>query len=156
MPHESINLFHALLGATKSAVKTIWASEELAGLTGPQFGLLKSLHHRGAMTPGELAEILVVSAGNITGLIERLRKQGLVERRRLASDRRCLRIDLTPAGRAKLDAITPVWEKAVKSCFKPLSPIERKQLTDLLNRLHGLLPGGPHCCHTKDSKESGS
>ncbi|MFZ2957516.1 MAG: MarR family winged helix-turn-helix transcriptional regulator [Candidatus Ozemobacteraceae bacterium] len=156
MAHESIDLFRALITTTKAVVRVIWNIHELEGLTGPQFGLLMFLRRHGHGTPSEIADAMLVSAGNITGMIERLRKQGLVERRRLSTDRRCLRIALTTEGNTRLDYLYPIWEKSVKTCFKLLPSADQKQLITLLDQVNALLPGGPHISFPKDAKESRS
>lgn len=130
-----MQLFSALMIAMKSAIRTVWGAGERFGLTGQQFGLLMRLSCKGPMSPTELSESLVVSAGNITGLIARLQKQHLVERRRSASDRRSLRIAITPAGSEKLEEILPWWKIQVDGCFSAFNKTEKKELLGLLRRL---------------------
>jgi DNA-binding MarR family transcriptional regulator len=54
----------------------------------------------GPLTMTELGQRLMVSGGNMTGLTDRLEREGLVERRGDPADRRVQRISLTPRGRA--------------------------------------------------------
>ncbi len=70
------------------------------GLTGPQLWALKTLHRRGALTAGDLAEALVVHQSSVSVLIARLERRRLVRRVRRRSDRRFVEITLTEAGRA--------------------------------------------------------
>ena len=65
----------------------------------PQFDLLSTLSEREGASQQEIAERLYVTKGNVSGLIDRLEAQGLVERRALPSDRRSHALYLTPAGR---------------------------------------------------------
>jgi DNA-binding MarR family transcriptional regulator len=58
------------------------------GLTGPQLWALKTLHHQGAMTAGELAEALVVHQSSVSVLVARLERRRLVRRVRRRTDRR--------------------------------------------------------------------
>ena len=56
-------------------------------LTLPQFDVLAQLYRRPpGMTPGQLTRELLVTAGNVTGIVERLARRGLVERRPVPED----------------------------------------------------------------------
>lgn len=68
-------------------------------LSVPQCDVLTTLTEREGISQQELAARLYVTKGNISGLIDRLVANGLVERRALASDRRSHAIHLTPTGR---------------------------------------------------------
>jgi len=138
MTKESIDLFKSLIHTTKTAVRTIFARcgmGRLSEMTGPQFGLMMNLHDKGPLSPSELCENMFVTRPNITGMISRLKKLGLVERRRLTSDRRCLKIGLTQLGHEKIEAILPVWKKAANECLSKFSADDRHSLTHLLNKL---------------------
>jgi DNA-binding MarR family transcriptional regulator len=66
----------------------------------PRFDLMAQLDraHNG-MTLGELSQRMMVSNGNVTGLVDRLVEQGLVQRRRSPNDRRAQFVTLTAEGR---------------------------------------------------------
>ncbi|WP_406856634.1 MULTISPECIES: MarR family winged helix-turn-helix transcriptional regulator [unclassified Alsobacter] len=70
------------------------------GLSLPQFDVLSTLSEREGVSQQEIAERLYVTKGNVSGLIDRLTAQGLVERRALPADRRSYALHLTPQGRA--------------------------------------------------------
>jgi len=147
MSKESTDLFHALIHTTKAAVRGMISRSGLglhSGLTGPQFGLMGTLHHKGPLSPSELCEIMMVTPANITGMIARLKKLGLVERRRLSSDRRCLKIDLTPLGREKVENLIPVWRKAVSDCFSLFPADDQRTLITLLNRFREAIGASTH------------
>ena len=70
------------------------------GITSAQWltlGLLAQVGDQG-MTPTELCRQLCVSKQNMTGMIERLAKKGLIERRPEPRDRRSFRVAATEAG----------------------------------------------------------
>jgi DNA-binding MarR family transcriptional regulator len=52
-----------------------------------------------AMTLGELSQRMMVSNGNVTGLVDRLVEQGLLSRRPSPKDRRAQLVSLTAQGR---------------------------------------------------------
>lgn len=72
------------------------------GISIARFDYLAQLDRAGGgpLTMTELGQLLMVSGGNMTGLTDRLQREGLVERRRDAIDRRVQRISMTPRGRA--------------------------------------------------------
>lgn len=78
-----------------------WTEKQLAerGLTAAQAGVLFWLgSHDGALI-GDVAEALDIVPSAMTGLIDRMTRAGLVERRSDGSDGRACRIHLTAAGR---------------------------------------------------------
>ena len=65
----------------------------------PRFDVLASLDRAsGKLTMGELSRRLLVSKGNVTGIVSELERQGLVRRERDAYDRRTHYLELTPKG----------------------------------------------------------
>jgi DNA-binding MarR family transcriptional regulator len=83
---------------------------------------------------GQLADTLACDASNVTGLIDRLERQGLVRRRLGHRDRRIKEIQLTPAGtRIRTELQQRV---AGESCaLGRLSAAEQKALVRLLEKL---------------------
>lgn len=86
--------------------KTLLAEvrDELQGdVTLPRFDLLSNLDHEDGMTQAELSRRMLVTAGNLTGLVDRAERDGLVERRPDATDRRAVRVYLTRRGQKLFD-----------------------------------------------------
>ena len=77
------------------------------GLSTAQFDVLSSIHRHEGMTQQELAKTLLVTKGNICGLIDRMEAAGWVARRNDPFDRRTNRLYLTESGRQQLDQTTP-------------------------------------------------
>jgi DNA-binding MarR family transcriptional regulator len=69
------------------------------GVTLPQFDLMAQLHREPeGLRLGELSARMMVTNGNITGLVSRLEGEGLVRRRQVPEDRRAAVVVLTAAG----------------------------------------------------------
>jgi DNA-binding MarR family transcriptional regulator len=110
------------------------------GLTVPQFDTLAQLQRRPAgMTPGELTRELLVTAGNVTGIVARLARRGLLERRPVPEDGRRLVLRLTPRGRALMDRAIPRHRRDVRSLLGTVPRADLERLRDLL----GALTQGP-------------
>jgi DNA-binding MarR family transcriptional regulator len=113
------------------------------GLSLPKFEVLAHLHFDGAITQNELAQRLLVTKGNVCGLIDRLETAGLVERMADPADRRANRLRLTERGTALLTEALPPHLALVKEMMGPLRPGELRSLHGLLARLAPPVDGEP-------------
>jgi DNA-binding MarR family transcriptional regulator len=90
---------------------------------------------------GALTKRLLVSGGNVTGLVDRLEKEGLVTREVDAADRRIYRVALTGAGRALFKDMAEEHEAWVSELLEGMDPAETARATTLLEDLrHRLVP----------------
>jgi DNA-binding MarR family transcriptional regulator len=102
-------------------------------LTLPQFDVLVQLARREAgMTPGELTRELLVTAGNVTGIVERLAGCGLVERCPVPEDRRAVRVRLTTRGRRLMRRAIPRHRRDVGALLERVPTQDLANLRDLL------------------------
>lgn len=102
-------------------------------ITLPQFDVLSELERTGKpMTMSELSHELMVSNGNVTGVIDRLEKGGLVTRTRAEHDRRVQFIELTEEGRARFDEMARHHEAWLDGLFAELSLEDMTALQQLL------------------------
>ena len=109
-------------------------------LTLPQFDVLAQLHRRqDGMTPGELTRELLVTAGNVTGIVERLVRLGLAERRPVPQDRRAVRVRLTARGRQLMRRIIPRHRRDVAAVLARVPAGDLARLRDLLGDLARLI-----------------
>lgn len=84
---------------------------------------------------GELAQAAGVSPRNVTGLVDTLERDGLVERVRSSSDRRSVLAHLTTAGQAWMDSFRRPTEVAMAAVFRGFTAAELTQLRHLCLRL---------------------
>ena len=106
------------------------------GLTIPQFDALAQLQRRPlGMTPGELTRELLVTAGNVTGIVARLARRGLLERRPVPADRRTVMVRLTARGRSLMRRAIPQHRRDVQSLLAGVSRADQARLRDLLATL---------------------
>jgi MarR family transcriptional regulator, organic hydroperoxide resistance regulator len=104
------------------------------GLSIPQFDLLSTLSEREGISQQEVAERLYVTKGNVSGLIDRLAAQGLVERRALPNDRRSYALHLTPEGRAATERGLALQRRLVTATLGSLPEAEIAALDAALVR----------------------
>jgi DNA-binding MarR family transcriptional regulator len=84
---------------------------------------------------GELSRRMMVTGGNVTGITAALVKEGLVERRAIAGDRRAHAVRLTAVGKRAFDAMAAEHERWVKEMMAGLGEADRDRLHALLGRL---------------------
>src|SRR5690348_8286526 len=80
-------------------------------LTPAQFDVLAHLSVAEAISQQLLADRLLVTKGNVCGIIDRMEERGLVERRPDPEDRRANRLYLTLAGRRLAAEAVPAQER---------------------------------------------
>lgn len=118
----------------------------------PRFDLLAQLDRApDGLAMGELSERMMVSNGNITGLTDRLVREGLVKRSIAEHDRRSSHVRLTPAGKRAFDAMTPTHEAWVEAMMTDLNRAELQQLMQLLGRLKQSARAHAPASHTEDA-----
>jgi DNA-binding MarR family transcriptional regulator len=112
--------------------------EELFGaydLTPQQYNALRLLaaEHPGKVRTLDLAGRLVSRAPDITRLLDKLERRGLVERDRPAENRRVVRIGITEAGLALLREL----REPLRRCHvRQLGHLSRRELEELAGLLH--------------------
>ena len=105
------------------------------GLTGPQVTAIKLLEGFGDLSLSALSERMSAKNSTITGLVDRLEREGLVERVRSASDRRVTLIRLMDRGR-ELAAQIPITSMEIfANALRGLHAAERDELRRILRKL---------------------
>ena len=119
-------------------------------MTLPQFDVLAQLDREpDGLTLAHLSRRLLVTAGNVTGIITRLERDGLVVRKEDPADGRAYRVRLTPRGRRHLRGLVPKQTEVLATLLDGLDAEDQLALRDLLGRLgenitrRGPLPHAP-------------
>ena len=102
-------------------------------LTAPQSGVMRSLNARGAISSADLSRELCVTPSNITGIIDRLEKKGLVSRIRKEDDRRVVLISLTESGATLAERLPDPIETRLISALSGLKPGKIREMRDALS-----------------------
>jgi DNA-binding MarR family transcriptional regulator len=110
-------------------------------LTYQQYNVLRIILGDGPMPQAEIARRLLVTAPVVTRLAGTLVEAGLVERGRDPSDRRTVRLALTPAGRRQAAAMRRDLLAAARELIEPLAEGRRAAVASALEELQVLLPG---------------
>lgn len=110
-------------------------SRHIGELTPPQFAALARLAEVGPTSQNQLGALVAMDAATIKGVIDRLRRRGLVTLDRHGEDRRRLLVSLTPQGQRVLDALVPLAHAITRETVGPLSARELETLLRLLAKL---------------------
>jgi DNA-binding MarR family transcriptional regulator len=124
-----------LVRAYQRIVRRLEQAVDDHGLSLSQFEVLAHVYFGGGITQSELAQRLLVTKGNVCGLIDRLGVAGLVVRRDDPVDRRANRLYLTPAGTALLADTLPTHLTMIEEMLGGMKGSELRSLHDLLGRL---------------------
>lgn len=138
--HEAEVTYIDLLRAGGILQKAFAGYHEAFGMTAPQYNILRILE--GAKEPlaqQEIANRLVVSRSNVTGLIDKLEARGFVARHTNA-DRRVKMIHLTEAGLAFVEETFQSQLNVCLALLQPLDVEERQELRRLLRKVIGPPP----------------
>jgi len=109
------------------------------GLTGPQSSVLRTLVKEGPLSSASLSRRLYVTPSNITGIIDRLEKKGLVERIRKKEDRRIALIILTESGTDLSNSLPDPIEKKLIYELGDLKPEHVRILSLVMNQILNLI-----------------
>ena len=117
---------------------------ESFGSTLPRFDLLSQLYRSpGGLTMGEISARLMVTNGNVTGLITRLVDEGLVDRLQDEDDRRIQWVRLTPKGNKLFSSMAPANQAWVTEAMAQMTEAELRQLQTLLGKLKASVAAAP-------------
>lgn len=129
-PPDAKEIHRLVMELSRTLMIRFDAAVAALGLTVPQAMLLRQLDD--GMPMNEVAEALHCDPSNVTGIVDRLERRGLVERRKLETDRRVKQLVLTPEGRRMKRRVESIL--AAAPGLGRLPDADRAVLRDLLKR----------------------
>ncbi len=135
--HQAIKLWLRLLTCTNLVTNNIRSKlRNDFNTTLPRFDLLAQLERNPqGLTMGELSKRLMVTGGNITGIVRQLQHEALVERMVSNQDRRSQRVRLTSLGRKTFATLARSHEAWLIEFFSGLTLRDKEMLYSLLAKL---------------------
>jgi DNA-binding MarR family transcriptional regulator len=106
-----------------------------SGVSPAHLHLVSMLERHGGMPMSRIADVLDVSLSAATGLIDRMEERGLVERARVADDRRVVLVKLTSGGRRMLADVEVLRGEMLRSILERLDPDRLQALSETLEDL---------------------
>jgi len=131
--------YQATLGLLRAA-EALWEGSRVffdRWKLGPsQFNILNLLLGQpGGMSQADLGRQLIMHRSNVTGLVDRLEKRKLVQRKETLGDRRAHRVILTDRGRRLLGEILPHYHRAAEEIWGDTSTSRANEIEDSLDEL---------------------
>ena len=137
---EQLRTWRAFLNAHSTMLRRISRDLEEADLPPlPWYDVLATLRDApdGQLRQVEIAERVLLSNSGLSRLIDRIEKDGLVQRRVCESDRRAFFVALTDEGRAMLERMWPVYARGIAEDFLPAlgsNPCEVRETLEAIGR----------------------
>ena len=112
-----------------------------AGLTVPQLLCMKAIHEAGhdEVTAAEVSRAVQLRPTTVTGILDRLERNGLVRRERRSRDRRKVCLDLSEAGRARLEGLPLTLQDRFFERLLQLEDDERARLLQTLEQVVAMI-----------------
>ena len=126
--------FRRLMRTTLRMKRAIGPLLAGAGLTGAQFHTLVRIPDQGIPVT-RLAAKAWADPGNASGVIDRLEREGLVQRRPATHDRRVVLVHATATGRERIAELWPAYLDCIRRNMAPLRDDELSSLGRLLEKL---------------------
>ncbi len=118
-----------LLVRTGRALRTRFDAELAAhGTTAASYSILRELVAQPGLNQRQLAERVEVEGPTLTRQLERMERDGLVQRRRDADDRRSMVVEVTPEARRRYEDMQDVIADIEAELLAGLSPDQRRSL----------------------------
>ncbi len=135
--HQALRLWLRLLTCSQLIEREVRARlQDRFDTTLPRFDLMSQLwRYPQGLKMNELSRHLMVTGGNVTGIVDPLEKAGLVERADDPVDRRAWRVRLTRAGRKAFAEMARTHEEWIVELLAGLSRREHDEIHKLLGKL---------------------
>ena len=130
-----------LLGLLIAAARIVEPWEKFlkanAGLTNNQYNVLRILRgsHPTRLACGDIADRMISRDPDVTRLVDRLSRRGLVTRVRGRQDRRVVEVGITAKGREVLRSLDPDVNRMPQAVLGHLGATKRQQLGRLLEHV---------------------
>ncbi|MCA8869042.1 MAG: MarR family transcriptional regulator [Rhodobacteraceae bacterium] len=134
--HQDLRLWLRMMALQKLVVNELRRRLRVSfGISIARFDLMSQLDlNQTGMRIGELSDRLMVTTGNITGLVDELVGAGLVRRMADPTSRRASLVRLTPKGQRHFTAAAKAHEVWIAEFFSTLSRDDKRLLFDLVGR----------------------
>jgi DNA-binding MarR family transcriptional regulator len=139
--HESLRLWLRLLTCAhliETHVRKALAAQFKTTL--PRFDLMAQLERAPhGLQMGELSRRMLVTGGNVTGIVDQLERSGLLVRTVDPADRRAYLVKLTKEGRRLFGQMAAAHESWIVKLFSAMPKREQGALNESLSRLRAQL-----------------
>ena len=134
-PDISLKVWRSFVETWKTWKRAVDSNLESMGIGSTTYTMLRHLKENGPMPMAELASLLMVTPGWITGLVDTLEEKDLVQRIRSTEDRRIIEIRITDAGISVYKKASEVHMAFIKDCLEQLDDNAAMSLLENMEKL---------------------
>ncbi|RDW19035.1 MarR family transcriptional regulator [Oceanobacillus arenosus] len=131
----SLKAFVVLMKASKSIEELIKKDISGHGMKSSDFAVIEAVYSKGKQTIRQISEAVLINTGSITYVIDKLEKNGLVERINCKDDRRVVYIQITDKGKELMDEVFPKHQQVIETLFEDITPEEKQIVIDVLKKV---------------------
>ena len=108
-------------------------------ITPPQLDALLVLREYGELTMGELCQKMYLACSTATDLIDRMERNGLIERARDTADRRVIRLKVLPKGSSVIDEVLEARRTYLAAILAEIDVADKERLIQSVEQLNYLM-----------------
>lgn len=105
------------------------------GITPSQYGVLNCLWQHGDLSPSQIREILFLEASSISGILDRMQKNDLIERHIDKNNRRAIIVSPTEKAISLKGDVEVVVKEMNEKFFSPFTSSEQELLKKALRQI---------------------
>lgn len=129
-----------LLKAREAAMSFFRPVLQEISLTEQQWRIIRVLAQHKELESKQLADICCILSPSLTGIINRLEQQDLIQRRKSPDDQRRVLLSLTEKALEMFERVTPLLQDRYQAITEQFSPENLEQLNHLLTQLAQIKP----------------
>lgn len=130
----------SLLQAREAAMQFFRPSLNKHSLTEQQWRIMRTLAQNGDMESHQLADMVCILKPSMTGILNRMERDGLITKRRAEHDQRRIYVSITDNGRSIYDSMIREVERNHRRLLKKFDKDKLTQLLALLDELKQIEP----------------
>ena len=123
---------------TRTARGMKWALDEKLiehNITATQYIVLERMWEKDGLSLTELGDRLHFDNPTMTGIIDRMERDGFLQRKRNDGDRRVVKVYLTPKGKIKQEQVGSIAEEVDNMAWEGFNQTQKKDLLKYLDRI---------------------
>jgi len=136
MEHEAALCIYLTGDLIKKRARDFFRSYNITDVQFNVLDLLKNeAQNGGGLTQAKLGKMMVVKRSNVTSILDRMERDGLVERIDVPGDRRYNEVRLTDKGRTVVEKVKDAYMTGVEELLADLTQEEMASLMNMLSRI---------------------
>lgn len=137
MHFQSDNSIAFLIAKTRNTLKNELEKElKPLGISYAQRVILIRLSEQDGLTQKELAQDTYFEQSNMTLMLDKLERKGLIKRAPKENDRRAYLVTITKEGLALIDTLVTIGDNVIEKAFQGVDQRQKEELAQLLEKLY--------------------